>query len=273
MYRDTHPAQKPNVTGKNCAIPSLYLDYFTGLSGQVQDRYLRRVTFTKLYCRAVRCQKYQQDLKNVSLKTILLLTVFFGLSISSFAQLEKLKPEPGSFSSLEVNSRYFSTVRKVLFDSLSINPKIRVIVMPPFSAEYLISIDSDHGVDYLIYRIAKRQIWDIFKPTNDKVGYSNFKMRFDPSIADKLQSLFLQAILNSRFSPLDGELDQTNYIFLTSKFGYGMIGGSISASTGTNKPGLIMLSGWLKDCAKQGQLLEINKMVAIINDLIKQTGQ
>jgi len=40
-------------TGKNRAIPGLHRDSFPGLTGQVQGRLLRQVTFTKLYCRAV----------------------------------------------------------------------------------------------------------------------------------------------------------------------------------------------------------------------------
>ena len=53
MYRDTHLAQIAIVTSKNRAIPGLHRDSFPGLSGQVQGRLLRQVTFTKLYCRAV----------------------------------------------------------------------------------------------------------------------------------------------------------------------------------------------------------------------------
>jgi hypothetical protein len=57
VYRDTHLALKPNVTGKNRAIPGLHRDSFPDLTGQVQGRLLRQVTFTKLYCRAVRLSK------------------------------------------------------------------------------------------------------------------------------------------------------------------------------------------------------------------------
>ena len=53
MYRDTHLTQIATVTGKNRAIPGLHRDSFPGLTGQVQGRLLRQVTFTKLYCRAV----------------------------------------------------------------------------------------------------------------------------------------------------------------------------------------------------------------------------
>jgi hypothetical protein len=56
VYRDTQLAQIANVTGKNRAIPGLYRDSFPGLTGQVQGRLLRHVTFTKLYCRAVMCK-------------------------------------------------------------------------------------------------------------------------------------------------------------------------------------------------------------------------
>jgi hypothetical protein len=46
VYRDTHLAQKHTVTGKNRAIPGLHRDSFPGLTGQVQGRLLRQVTFT-----------------------------------------------------------------------------------------------------------------------------------------------------------------------------------------------------------------------------------
>ena len=67
MYRDTDLTQKPNVTCKNRAIPGLHRDSFPGLTGQIQGRLLRQVTFTKLYCRAVMRNKLNPQI-NESMK-------------------------------------------------------------------------------------------------------------------------------------------------------------------------------------------------------------
>jgi antitoxin component YwqK of YwqJK toxin-antitoxin module len=75
VYRDTQLTLKPTVKGKNCAIPSLYLDYFTGLTGQVPGRYLRRVTFTH-HIAVPLAATYKNPL--LEMKQYLFLFIMFG---------------------------------------------------------------------------------------------------------------------------------------------------------------------------------------------------
>ena len=208
------------------------------------------------------------------MKRFLFIIFYIEFSLATFAQIERLRPETGYFSGFNPMNMYYPTVRKVLYDAFPPLPKVRIIVFPSFSAEYLITIYRKNGVDYLSYRIAKKQIWNFNNPTNDKIGYTESKINFDPIIADKLEILFFQAIRNAKFTSHDDTgVDGVGFIFQTYKGGYGVIGGEAWAvSTTTDHPGLIMLTDWLKNCALKGQVLDIDRMAGIIDDLIKQTN-
>jgi len=205
------------------------------------------------------------------MKALLIISISFAFTLTTFAQLEKLKPEQGYFSGFSDNNLYYPTVRKVLYDEVPPLPKVRIIVLPSFSAEYLITIYRNKDIVYLSYRIAKKKIWDFCNLTNDKVGYTESKINFDPILANKLESLFFQAIRNAKFTSLEADVevgDGVHFIFETFKGGYGIIGGEAWApSRTTDHSGLITLAYWLEDCAKQGQILDKNKMTVIIDDL------
>ena len=90
-------------TGKNCA-PDLRCGtrhtwlvpgQFPGLSGQVQGLLLRQVTFTKLYCRAIRCQAggiVLNIFKNLSLSLRKLTTMTVSdLKLRIFREIDSLE--------------------------------------------------------------------------------------------------------------------------------------------------------------------------------------
>ena len=142
--------------------------------------------------------------------------------------------------------------------------------MTSFLPEYVISIDFNNGIDYLTFRIANEQIWDVPKPKNDKIKCTTYRIKFDSKVSDKIQALLFSTISKAKFAASEGGLDGTSFIFLTSKSGYGIIGGeSWSPSEDTTVPGLINLTGWLKKCAIEGKILDKDNMIQRIDDLIK----
>jgi len=155
-----------------------------------------------------------------------------------------------------------------LFDSLSVNTGLRVVVLPSFSPEYLISLDTKNGKTFLTYRIAKEQIYQFPTTKNDQVKYNNYKIEFDPSLAKKIHELFFLAISKARFkSGLDG-VDGTSYVFITYEPGYGLIAGQTWSPRSEKLLGLVVIAEWLNDCARNGDVLNKDKMLLKIDDLI-----
>jgi hypothetical protein len=210
------------------------------------------------------------------MKKYLLVVIVTVLSLRSNAQLDMLEPETGYFSGLNHQDSYYPIVKKVLFDSLQYNTDIRIVVMPSFSPEYLISIDTrENGKSYLTYRIAKQQIWNWPKPKNDQIECQKYIIEFDNIFAKKLHELFVLAISKARFIPppkgdtfeVQG-VDGTNYIFLTFVNGNGLIGGKTWSPRSEKMSGLVVLTEWLNDCARTGTVQNQDKMLIKVNDLI-----
>jgi hypothetical protein len=201
------------------------------------------------------------------MRKLIFILIISGLALCSNAQTDNLQPEKGLFSGYTFLDEYYIAVKKVLFDSLSLQTDLRIVVMPSFSPEYLISIDTKESKTYLTYRIAKQQIWQIPKP-NDKVKFNNFKVEFDPAITKKIHELFVLAISKSRFDYLPDGVDGTTYIFITYKQGYGLMGGQTWSPRTEKLSGLVAIAEWLNDCARTGALMNKDKMLQKINDLI-----
>jgi hypothetical protein len=86
------------VTGKNRAIPGLHRDSFPGLTGQVQGRLLRQVTFTKLYCRAV-----SKHYSPIQLNTMTKVQFFIAILIFSTSCHPLAKPKIERFVWIQNN--------------------------------------------------------------------------------------------------------------------------------------------------------------------------
>ena len=201
------------------------------------------------------------------MKKFIFILVFSGLALCSNAQPDNLQPEKGVFSGYTFLDQYYSAVKKVLFDSLSLQTDLRIVVMPSFSPEYLISLDKQESKTYLTYRIAKQQIWQIPNP-NDKVKFNKYRIEFDSSITKKIHELFVLAISKSKFDSLTDGLDGTTYIFTTYENGYGLIGGKTWSPRTEKLSGLVAIAEWLNDCARTGAVMNKDRMLQKINDLI-----
>ncbi len=201
------------------------------------------------------------------MKKIIFILAFFRLALCSNAQPDNLQPVEGLFSGSTFLDQYYLAVKKVLFDSLSLNTDLRIVVMPSFSPEYLISLDTKENKTYLTYRIAKQQIWQIPKP-NDKVKFNNYRIEFDTSLTKKIHELFVLAISHARFDNLHEGLDGTTYIFTIFKNGSGLIGGQTWSPTTEKLSGLVAIAEWLNDCARTGTVMNKDKMLQKINDLM-----
>jgi len=202
------------------------------------------------------------------MKKLTIILIFAGLLLRSNAQSDNLQTETGFFSGFSHQDSYYPIVKKILFDSLSYYTDLRVVVMPSFSPEYMISLDSKDGKTYLTYRIAKQQIWHFPKPDNDQIKCNNYRILFDSSISKKIHELFFLAISKARFDIRPSAVDGTSYIFITFENGYGLIGGQTWSPRTEKLSGLVAIAEWLNDCARNGSIVNKDKMMLKINDLI-----
>ena len=204
------------------------------------------------------------------IKRLILALLVIGPSLIAKAQVDNLQPETGYFSGLNPQDSYYPVVKKVLFDSLSYYTDFRVVVLPSFDPEYLISLDTKNGRTFLIYRIAKKQIDNSPGTNSDKVQFSTYKIQFDPSLTKKIHQLYFTTISKAKFSPLESGVDGTSYFFMVFHQSYGLIGGQTWSPT-TGKMGeLVAIADWLKDCAKKGSLQNQDKMQVKIDRLIEK---
>jgi hypothetical protein len=206
----------------------------------------------------------------MTIKKLILVLLVIGLPLTAKAQADNLQPETGYFSGFYPDDSYYPVVKKVLFDSLSYYTDLRVVVLPSFLPEYLISLDTKDGNTYLTYRIANRQIYNFPGPSSDKVQFSTYKIQFDSSIAKKIHQLYFMAISKAKFIPRDSGLDGTSYFFMVFHQSYGLICGKTWTPTTGKMGDLVTITDWLKYCAKSGSLQNRDKMQVMIDGLIEK---
>jgi hypothetical protein len=198
---------------------------------------------------------------------LILILLFIGLCLCTNAQLDNLEPEPGFFSSLNTQYSYFPKVKAVLCDSLQYDTEARVVVIPSFSQEYLVSIDSKNGKTYLSYRIAKKRIWKI--RSKGLMDCEKYRISFDSSVAKKIHELFFLATSQVKYSnnQIFGE-DGITYFFISFEIEYGIRSGFTCSPKTEKMLGLVEVAEWLVDCAKEGKIINQDKMTDKLNKLI-----
>jgi hypothetical protein len=206
-------------------------------------------------------------IKSPHLKIFLLISYFICLVQITNAQNDNLEPMPGYFSSSQSETFYYPLVKKALFDSLGYNPDTRILVLPSFTNEYVVSIDTKNGITYLTYRIAKQQIWHNRK--SKAFEYDQYKMAFDSSMARKIHELLFLATSKAQY-PTGSKLieDGTTYNFICFNIGVGIRSGKTKSTDGEKMKGLVEITDWLVNCAKKGEILNIDNMTIVINNLI-----
>ena len=204
------------------------------------------------------------------MKKYFLSIILCSLYLVTNAQIDLLEPATGFFSSYSHEDEYYPRVKKIFYDSLQYNPEARIIVMPSFSQEYLVSIDVKNRKTYLTYRIAKNQVW--INKTKENLKCTEYKMELDNSIAKSLHELIFTATSKVKYpdQPISGS-DGTTYIFIAFETGYGLRSGKTWSPPDCGKlHELIEIVDWLVDCAIKGELINQDKMQKKINDLIER---
>ena len=172
------------------------------------------------------------------------LTFLTLVSLSSFGQEDHLLPT-GDFFNLYSHERdYYPYVYKHLFKDLSDTPLARVITLPSFSPESVLSIenvDREKENYKLIYVIGKESIW--YKKNRNTLDVTRYEEPIDTALVRIIRRVFKAATTQVKYLSDDSwgaGLDGVTYIFTTFVVGQGNRSGEVwSPDEGTKMIQLI----------------------------------
>jgi hypothetical protein len=131
-------------------------------------------------------------------KYILFLAIL--LAIKAKCQ-DYLEPENGILSTNKSSDGHYLVIKKYLTHDLSNRSTARVIVMPAFSPEYIVSVEQDSIGYFIFFRTYSKSISNEYNNTKsmDNALEVEYKNRIDSTLADQLHELFYQTISQSRY--------------------------------------------------------------------------
>ncbi|MBD1397585.1 hypothetical protein H9Q13_10440 [Pontibacter sp. JH31] len=185
---------------------------------------------------------------------IFLLILSFILSCRlGFSQgSDHLVPVEGYFHSFvnsEVLETYYERTQETLFKGIGENQYfVRVVILPSFQPEKLLSVESQEEGLVLLKRTVDIPIWAYVSPhvssPNRELKLIEQKVRISEEIATELKELFLIALYKTQYpeAPQMG-LDGTSYYFITHKQWAGTMAGKVwSPNKGTKMYELVELT-------------------------------
>lgn len=211
---------------------------------------------------------------------LLLIIVFSLMCLTLNARPDNLEPEEGIFSisSAKDLDDYYGIVRKVLLRGMEYDEDrrigdnlLRIIVLPSFAHEYLLSVDRVEANTILTYQSPKQILWSYpgIDPKSDTVTCNRIQINFDAALASQIQQLFILAISQVRYPDvvpgrISIGLDGTNYHFMTYRRESGLMSGRIWSPDGPKLKGLVEVSDWLVECALKGEIVHKEAMTGRI---------
>jgi len=161
----------------------------------------------------------------MKLKILILIAIICFQINKGYSQEDHLLPMEGIFGIFNFQVEYYSEVRKILFEGLEEMPSFRIIVLPSFSEEYLITTKEKDGKFSLLLRKPNKNIWYSMQEGKTKlksIEIEDFEIQIDSLSKDIFFNAFDCALTETKYADhhLLG-LDGTTYIFQTVKYGRG----------------------------------------------------
>ncbi|MDX1587016.1 MAG: hypothetical protein R3222_09735 [Balneolaceae bacterium] len=191
---------------------------------------------------------------------------------------DHLEPVDQYFSLSDSDLEYFRNMKEILFEGLSQNPEIRILVLPSFHPEYVLDImeekESERRVVYL--NVAKDYIYHVETQEElERIELMKFRKQIEEDSFDLIYKLFQTVIYQVRYNKPERFLvraDGTNYYF--SVFDDGLKSGTIwSPSKGSKMGRLIDISERIfKLATENNSFLKVDgeletKIETLIDDL------
>ena len=196
---------------------------------------------------------------------VIIVTILCNVGYSEAQRNEdQLKPVDGIFGIFNFQYEYGSKVRKVLLNGLTDKPEIRFLVIPSFTPEIVLDIESkrDSNKYYIVHHICKAMIWS--DTDWEKIKVVKYKSEIDKESVQLVKSLFEIAtskvkyperIINSDGSEkfISG-LDGVNYYFSIYLTGHGIRSGTVWSPNEESKMGkLVAIGNKMIELAKSGK--------------------
>jgi len=145
--------------------------------------------------------------------------IFILILISqiSFAQ-HHLEPSDSYFDLNNIQYDYYQRIRSLLFEDLA-EPKIRMIVLPSFSKEYILQIEENKNSPEILNIVLREpvegSIWTIQDENPKlKINTKTYNSKLSKEDFSLLYQMLYSAIINARFKIDDSMgLDGTTYYF------------------------------------------------------------
>ncbi|UOG72773.1 hypothetical protein MTX78_11610 [Hymenobacter tibetensis] len=158
-------------------------------------------------------------------------TLLFSLcAVASQAQLkdDHLLPAKGLLAGDPPQDTYYLKVQETLYVGLDLDPIARLVVLPSFQPEYVISIDQKGNKYYLTYNQASKSIWSTTQAqSSSKVEAQAKSVEISKEMATTVGMLFNTALDQVRYPEPVMRItsDGTTYTFIASRAGNGVRAG------------------------------------------------
>lgn len=182
-----------------------------------------------------------------------------------------LEPEEGYLVSYAYAANYYPKLRELLYAGLGDSPVARVVVLPSFAPEYVISIDQKARTYYLTYRVCQTSLWSALAKKGKQVAVDTKTVELSQELATAVARLFNAAVDQTKYpEPIPSmNSDGTTFTFSTFRMGIGLRGGKTwSPQDGTHMGALVALVSHLQRIATapDDHMLRVN-LLAEANQL------
>lgn len=173
------------------------------------------------------------------LLTILLLSL---VAVPLHAQ-DHLIPATGYFSSYSYASEYYPRVQATLLKGLSNNPVLRIVVLPSFSQEYVLSLEQQARTYTLRCVKSRTSIWEALQQKKPLPLTDSHAATLSPEAARAVAEAFNAALDQTHYpSPKTRRvvMDGVNYHFVSFRGGLGLREGTAHSPTRGSNPALLV---------------------------------
>jgi hypothetical protein len=139
----------------------------------------------------------------------------FGQSLMEPNDQDHLEPPESYFAIWDHEKDYFPFIYKHLLKDLSDRPVARLLILPSFFPENVVSVESMDKDDLkyrIIYKTCSESVWK--RKNRNAVEVIKYEGEVDSAIVNVIKKVFRIALLKTRYNEIDGiGFDGVSYIF------------------------------------------------------------
>src|SRR5690606_19701055 len=153
------------------------------------------------YIRTLGAMAHRQKTKQEMRRVLILIGTVFSLTTFGQSAGDHLEPTGGYFNMYRHEYEYYPFIYKHLIKDISWNPIARVLTLPSFSPENVLSIESidrEEKIFKVIYKVCKESIWYREGDKND-IEVIKYEVGIDTTTVNLIRRVFTKAISETRY--------------------------------------------------------------------------